>query len=807
MALIKSVSGSPDPFATFDEKKSEEYGIKIGMAISGDWFGSGIMSKGQACNFLDRRNYVRDNRLFVRGEQDLQYYKGLNSKGDNDLELYNLDWTIINLVEKFCRIVSNGITEENYRLDIRATDKISVKLKKDKEEKYMKNIITLPMLKKAKEVLNVDQIPQGYIPEDEDELQLFLEIKDRPKIEIAEELLINYIKKTNEWDFIVQQGNKDLVDNGLIGCRVYTDKNDGVKIAYVDPENYIHSDVKRNDFADKYYEGVVDTITLSDLRRESDFTDLEIRQIAKTYGSRDGFQGNKDYQTCLLTDLLDIRIDVLRFAWKTSKTITYKAKKRKGKLVKVSKKSDSFSAPETNDYTTISKTLDTWFEGNYIVGSNAIYGYKECENLARDTMNKAMSPFIFMASDIYENRPLSFLTKIKPLAVQMQMQHLKLQHFTSELTPDIIEVDLDMLAELDDGKGGTKKAVWETALKMMKVKGVVFKKRIDMGEAGQKEGTAVRPSSSSQGSAIGAILNTWAHYYNMIRDITGINPARDGSLQADALLGVNQLAQLASNTATKHITDTAVAFYKKVNEVISSRAKGVFQFKEAAHIREIYENAISKSMFDALEVLKNRHLHEFGFTYEMLPTSQEMTEFKEDLSLALQEGAIDVEVKSEAVRIAKTNVKLASEYLFFHRRKRKKQAMQEQMALSKDKSQNDAMAAQSKVQADMQAYQFKKQIDLQYFGQLAQIEITKAKALQDIAAEKEDKEFQQDVYIEQIKTGSKLQLEQEKEDRKDDRTKIQATQQSKMIKQRTYDGDEIDFQNEVQDDFMANFGQ
>jgi len=806
MGLIKSVSGSPDPFATFDEKKSDEYGLKIGQAISGDWFGSGVIGKNSTCNFMERRNYVRDNRLFVRGEQDTKYYKDLNSKGDNDLELYNLDWTIINLVEKFCRIVSNGITEENYRLDIRATDKISVKLKKDKEEKYMKNIITLPMLKKAKEVLNVDQLPQGYVPEDEEELQLFLEIKDRPKIEIAEELLINFIKKTNEWDYIVQQGNKDLVDNGLIGCRVYTDKNDGVKVAYVNPENYIHSEVERNDFADKYYEGVVDTITLSDLRRESDFTEIDLRKIAQTYGSR-GSATTKDYQTCLLTELLDLKIDVLRFAWKTSKTTVYKAKKRKGQLVKVSKKNDNYSAPEANDYVTLSKTLDTWFEGNYIVGSNAIYGYKECENLSRDTMNKAMSPFVFMASDMYENRPISFLTKIKPLAVQMQMQHLRLQHLISELTPDLIEVDLDMLAELDDGKGGPKKAVWETALKMMKVKGVIFKKRIDMGDSGQKEGSAVKPTSHSQGSAIGVILNAWAHYYNLIRDITGVNPARDGSLPADALLGVNQLAQLASNTATKHIVDTAVMFYKKVNEVISSRVKGVYTHKEAAHIREIYENAISKNMFDALEVMKNRHLHEFGFVYEMLPTNQEMTEFKEDLSIALQEGSIDVEVKSEAIRIAKVNVKLATEYLFFHRRKRKKQAMQEQMALSKDKSQNDAMAAQSKVQADMQAYSFKKQVDLQYAGQLAQIELTKAHGLQQLASEKGETEFRQDVFLEQIKVNSKLQLEEEKENRKDDRTKIQATQQSKMIKQRTYDGDEIDFENEVPKDFMEDFGK
>jgi hypothetical protein len=69
-----------------------------------------------------------------------------------------------------------------------------------------------------------------------------------------------------------------------------------------------------------------------------------------------------------------------------------------------------------------------------------------------------------------------------------------------------------------------------------------------------------------------------------------------------------------------------------------------------------------------------------------------------------------------------------------------------------------------------------KKIDLQYMGQLAQIDIMKAKALMDMNIP--HKEFQQEVYLKQIDGASNLNMNKFREDRKDDRTKIQAGQQS-----------------------------
>jgi hypothetical protein len=92
---------------------------------------------------MDRRNYVRNKRLFVRGEQDTQKYKDHQSS-DGGLDYLNLDWTNINIGYKFCRVVSNGMSDENYRLDIRSAGVVALKLKEAKKNNYLKICIQSP---------------------------------------------------------------------------------------------------------------------------------------------------------------------------------------------------------------------------------------------------------------------------------------------------------------------------------------------------------------------------------------------------------------------------------------------------------------------------------------------------------------------------------------------------------------------------------------------------------------------------------------------------------------------------------------
>jgi hypothetical protein len=654
-----------------------------------------------------------------------------------------------------------------------------------------------PMLERASEVLGIDLMPKGFIPEDEEELNLYMEIKDRPRIEIAEEVMINYVKKVSDWESIEKDKNNDLVECGIAVSQVYTDKNDGVSIRYIDPESYGHSRVRKNNFKDKTYDFYVDTISINDVKRESGFDDQRLRKIAISASTTNTIFPEINYRTCDMSNILDLRVHVMRFAYKTSKTIAYKKSvNKKGQVTKISRRDDDFSSPSNTSEFKASKVLDTWYEGNFIVGTEDIYGYQECENLVRDDMNKAQSPFITVATNIYDNELHSFLEDIEPMCKQLQRQHLKIQQLIAELKPDLIAIDLDHLADLGSGEGDAKKESWREALNLLSAKGVIITQRVDMGDMGTKDGAGARPVANSQGSALVPLLNTWAHYYNLIRDVTGINPARDGSLPADALLGVNQMAQLASNTATQHIVDAATYFNKRVAEVVSSRLHTIFKYDDTGYLKRIYENAVGKQHVDALEILADRNLHEFGFSVEMVPAQKELEELAVDLGLAMKEGTIDVEDKMETQRIARTNIKLANEYLKYRRKKRMKQKMQEQSVLAKEKSQNDIAAAQAAAQAKTQYEVTKSQIEIDKEQKMSVIRLNELQQTQIINAPEKQIEFQQDVYLESMKSATTMDKERYKEEAKDIRLDRQASQNSQMIEQRKNESGPIDFENE-----------
>lgn len=781
----RDISGLPNPLASNEEKLTPEYGLKVAMSIQQEWFGGGMITKNSL--FAKRHQWIREMRLYNRGEQDVEKYKKIMYRQAEDKTMLNLDWNLTNYPEKFTNIVRNGIGEDFYRLDIRSADKFSLLQKQERVLQHKGNMYSKGMLEKAKKIQGIDLVPKGFIPEDEEELSLYSEIKERPKHEIAEEILINYIKNISSWSYIKKECDKDLVVNDLMVARIYTDPNNGVMADYVDPESYGHSYVERNDFKDAFYHFVVDTITINDISRESGFDETKLRKIAALYAT-DNDVNEFNISTFPLNRVLEFRVNVMHFCIKGDREIVYKKyHDKKNNLKKVAKRDSSYTVPEGSEKSRLSKRLDTWYEGTYVVGSNdMIYDWKESENLAKDEMNRVLPPFIAQSTNIYKNSLRSFLSNIIPSIDKLILADLKIQQLMMELKPDLIVINLNQLAELNsDAKGDSKKDNWKTALSVLNVKGIVLEKTIDLGDdGGVQQGQSARPAPNQQGSALSALLNIWAHYYNIIRETTGINPARDGSLSENSLVGVNQLMKLASNTSTKHIADAALLFDKRVCETISTRVKGIFSLRQAVHLQKIYRNAVGKENIEALVGLKNRHIHEFGFTVEMVPAKEELDELRQDLIIALQEGSIDVSEKAEIMRIARGNIKQANEYMRFIRRRKIKEQMRQAEHTQKLTEQSNTKSAQVKIQGDLQAAQVKSQLKMKEEMAMSQLRLQEAAAMQKITEPEKQVQFQMDVYLAKIKSLSDISLAQFKEDAKDKRVDHQSTRQSQLIEQR-----------------------
>lgn len=777
----------PDPLESDEVKKTDAYGLKVAKAIGQDWFEGGFI--GDKCDFSNRAKKIRENRLYSRGRQNTAGYKKLME----DLNYMNVDWTPPNIIGKFIDIVANGVRENLYRIDISAIDKIATLERKNYQEKLEKSMRTKSMLEKTKKILGIDLVPKGFIPEDKDELEMHMSMAYKPQIEVAEELLIKFVKATNNWKSIKEKVNRDLVENALGVVRCYTDKVNGIVLKYVDIENYIHSFVKDKDFSDKHYDGEVETITISELKRVSGFSDNTLRAIAKSYASLNGNNsfGATDFDRVDFSELINFKVSVLNFSYKTSKTIAYKKKFDKRGNFKMIEKNSDYNPPKRSDYAKAGKVLDTWYEGSYIIGSDYIYNYKECEILSRDKMNKALPPYITLASDIYENELHSLSERMQPTANQMYNINIKIQQLISQMRPDETEIDIDLLAELESKTG--KKLTWEDAIGLYNSKGIVLSTRVNMGEDGIKDRPALRVPTQSPSGKLEQLTRAWIFHYNMLRDFTGINAARDGSQPSDVLVGVQQLQLEVSNTATKGVVEASLEISRKAAETISTRLGDIFRW--GTDIADVYKNAVGATNLDIIDSLDNRHLHEFGFVIDILPTEKEMQEFKESLSIALQEGSIDVDDKIKAERIATMNIKQAENYLTYRRKKRMKEAAEQEDKRNQSLAQANAQSAAIAEEQRRKTAEFESMLKVKEARELAMIEILKQDELNKVNRDKEERGYEVDIFIEKLKKAGELSSKMKMEDRKDERTKLTATQQSKIAEQKSREGaGAIDFQ-------------
>jgi len=306
------LQGIPDPLTPDHIKKTDAFGLKVAIHIASEWFNGGYLSNSSGNQFQDRNKQIQELRAYYRGEQDDKKYKKWFSKNTDDLcMLDHIDFRNINWAEKFCNIVINGIQDDFYRLDIRSVDKLSAMEKRKKFIEHKTNQMSKEFFQNAKDELGIDMTPD-FMPESDEEILLYQEIKERPLIEIGEEINIDFVKKTNGWETIKYELDRDAVILGINVLRCWIDINDGVKIEYIDPEKFGHSYCTKNDFSDVYYYFYVETLTINEIKRESNFTEIKLRDIASKYASQNKIHIDFDY--CDIKDILGMKVDVMRFA-------------------------------------------------------------------------------------------------------------------------------------------------------------------------------------------------------------------------------------------------------------------------------------------------------------------------------------------------------------------------------------------------------------------------------------------------------------------------------------------------------------
>jgi len=760
------------------EKLSYDYGLKVAKAIEIEWFNTDKSSN----RFRTNHNNFHNLRLYARGEQSIQKYKDeLSINGD--LSYLNLDWKPVPIIPKFVDIVVNGISERTYDIKAYSQDPKGVA----KRTEYMENIISDMRLKDFNNAvqdslqLDITKSDIEELPETNEELELHMQLTYKQSIELAEEQAINTLLEGSRYELIKKQFYYDLTVLGIGAVKTSFNTSEGVVVDYVDPANLVYSYTDSPYFDDIYYVGEVKSIPVNELAKQfPHLTESDLEDIMK----------NKSYNRSNYNSSYSARkednntVQVLYFNYKTYMNEVYKVKETGTGAEKIIAKDDSFNPPENmqGGYSKMLRSIECLYDGALILGSDKLLSWGIAKNMVRpkSNFNKVKMNYAIVAPRMYNGKIESLVSRITGFADMIQLTHLKLQQVMARMIPDGVYLDADGLAEIDLGNGTNYNP--QEALNMFFQTGSVIGRSFTQdGDINPGKIPIQEITSGSGGNKMQALISNYNYYLQMIRDVTGLNEARDGSTpDKNALVGVQKLAAANSNTATRHILQSGLYLTAEVAECLSLRISDIIEYSPT---RDAFIESIGVHNSAVLKELSELHLYDFGIFINLQPDEEERLLLENNIQMALQQQIIEL---ADAIDIREIkNVKLANQLLKLRRKKKleRDQAMQERnIQLQSQANQQSAQAAAAtelqKNQAITQAQAELEQVKADLESQKMKQEVAHKKDLMAL-------EFQYNMQLKGMEVEGMKNREQEKENRKDERTRIQASQQSELIDQRT----------------------
>jgi len=758
------------------EKMSYDYGLKVAKAIEAEWFHTDRGSNRYKTN----HNNFHNLRLYARGEQSIQKYKDeLSINGD--LSYLNLDWKPVPIIPKFVDIVVNGIAERMYDVKAYSQDPYGV----EKRTQYMESLLTDMRTQEFNdyvgEAFGVDlyENDKDMLPESQEELDLHMQLSYKQAVEVAEEQAINVLLQGNNYELTKKQFYYDLTVLGIGAVKTSFNTSEGVTVDYVDPADLVYSYTESPYFDDIYYVGEVKNIPINELAKQfPHLTPEDLEDIVKNKNyNKSNYNQGYNY-----SEQDTNKVQVLYFNYKTYMNEVYKVKETGTGAEKILEKDDTFNPPEdAGNFGKLQRSIECLYDGALILGTDKLLKWEMAKNMMRpkSDFTKVKMNYSIVAPRMYKGRIESLVQRITGFADMIQLTHLKLQQVLSRMVPDGVYLDADGLAEIDLGNGTNYNP--QEALNMFFQTGsVIGRSFTSEGDMNPGKVPIQEITSGSGGNKMQALIGNYNYYLQMIRDVTGLNEARDGSTpDKNALVGVQKIAAANSNTATRHILQAGLFLTKEVAECLSLRISDIIEYSPT---KDAFIQAIGVHNVATLEEMSDLHLYDFGIFIELMPDEEEKAMLENNIQMALQQQNIELEDAIDLREIK--SVKLANQLLKL--RRKKKIARDQQLAQQNIQAQAQAnmQTQQAAAQMEMQKQQAMMQSEAQLEQMKAQLDAQKQAMEVEYKKQLMELEFNMNMQLKQVETEGQKTKEKEKEDRKDERTRIQATQQSELIDQR-----------------------
>lgn len=787
-----NTSAFPSQLATDAEKATDAFGLQVGQAIQYEWF----RKDGNSCRYYSQWNEFRRLRLYARGEQPIAKYKN-ELAIDGDLSYLNLDWTPVPILPKFIDIVVNGMSDRLFKVKAYAQDAMSQAKRNKYQDMLETQMAGKPVLTKIQEMTGVNPflMDPEKLPETDEELSLYMQLNYKPAIEIAEEEAINTIFDNNHYDDLRKRTDYDMTVVGIGVAKHEFLQGAGVKLSYVDPANIVYSYTEDPYFRDCFYWGEIKTVSLTELMKiDQRLTREDLQEITQYsqawydyYNVQQFYQNDIFYRdTCTL----------MYFNYKSTKKVVYKKKILEGGASRVIEKDETFNPPvemmEEGNFEKIEKVIDVWYEGIMVMGTNILLQWKLSENMVRpkSATQHALPNYVACAPRMYKGVIESLCRRMIPFADLIQITHLKLQQVIARTVPDGVFIDADGLNEIDLGQGNAYNP--EDALRLYFQTGSVIGRSFTQdGEFNNARVPITQLTSNSGASKTQMLITNMNHYIDMIRSVTGLNEARDGSNpDPNSLVGLQKLAALNSNTATRHILDGSLFIYRSLAEALTYRIADILEY---ADFKDEFANQIGKYNVSILNEIKDLYIYDFGIFIEVSPDEEQKAQLEANIQMALSKGDINLE---DAIDIREIrNLKLANQLLKLKRIKtqerEEKMAMQKQAMIAQQQLKSQELAGQvamQKIDAETNSKIKIKQAEVAFDMQKTQKEA-------ELKSQLMREEFEYNMQLHGMEVSKITERDKMKEDAKAKRISQQNTEQSKLINQRKNNLPPMDFES------------
>lgn len=799
---VKIINSSfPSHFVSDAEKASVEFGLRVGQAIQYEWF----RKDNNKTRYYDQWRDFHRLRLYARAEQPMEKYKN-EVAIEGDLSYLNLDWTPIPILPKFVDIVVNGMSDRLFTAKAFAVDAISQSKRSKYQELIEGQSAAKDILLNIQKQTGVDPftINPDELPSNDEELSLHMQLKYKPAIEIAEEEAITTVFGENHYEDLRKRVDYDETVIGIGIAKHEFLPGAGVVLSYVDPANVIYSYTEDPHFKDVFYWGEIKTVPITEVVKiDPTITDQQMEEISKySQAWYDYYNVGQFYENSLFRN---DTCTLLYFNYKTTKRVKYKKKKLANGNERMIEKDDTFNPSaemmEAADFEVVEKIIDVWYDGVMVMGTNIILKWELAKNMVRpkSSMQHALPNYIACAPRMYKGVIESLVRRMIPFADAIQITHLKIQQVMSRVVPDGIFLDADGINEVDLGTGGAYSP--SDALRMYFQTGsVIGRSYTGDGEFNNARVPVQQITTNSGANKLQTLIANYNHYLDELRNVTGLNEARDASTpDPNSLVGLQKLAALNSNTATRHILDAGLYIYRTMAEAITYRISDILEYSD---FREDFVNKIGRFNVSILDEIKDLYLYDFGIFIEVSPDEEQKAKLEENIKLALQSGDINLE---DAIDIRELkNLKIANQLLKVKRQKnldRKEQLeMQRQAMTAQQQLKSQEMAGQiamQKIQAETQSKMQIKQAEVAF-------EIQKMNNEAELKRMLMAEEFQYNMQLRGAEAKMLKDREDEREKAKDQRISKQNTQQSELVNQRQNNLPPIDFESE--EDTLDGFG-